>query len=342
MTPLCLLALLEAAASGTPAAPVPPSRALVVIALPANATHAMTLALNRLRGEAISVGFEVRLVDATTETLSLAELDGISVGLAPAAVVAISRPGADAQAQHTLDVWFLDRKSGKTSVAHLDAADVADAPDRADVVVAVRAVDFIRARMFDALAEQRAEPVPAPPSAPKDTPVRRYDVAAGLVVLGTPSGFAPSVVPQLAAGYRLTRWLRLGVTGFGFGTEPERNTAVGSVSVGQRFVGASLGLLGPEWHRVQPVLEVGGGEHWVVTRGEGTEQSIGLAQTRSSPAVAASAGFLVDLAANLALEVRGGTLWLHSRVDINAPADTTIGSVGRPLWFGGVALGARL
>jgi hypothetical protein len=339
---LHLLALLEVSAVGPTVAPEAGAHALVVVALPANATRAMTEALNRLCGEAISVGFEVRLVDATTEVLSLAQLDGMSAGLKPAAVVAISRPGGGEQVQHAFDVWFLDRKSGKTSVAHLDAGEVDGEPERADVVNAVRAVDFIRARMFDSLAYQRAEPPPSPPPAPKATRVPRFDLFAGLTVLGTPSGFAPSLAPLIAAGYRPLPWLRVGLTAFGFGNEPERTTLGGSVNVGQRFVGASVALLGPHWHRLRPTLELGGGEHWVIARGHAEEPYVGATRTLSSPAASTLAGLVVDIAPYLVLELRGGTLWLQRRADIDAPEGTGLGSLGRPLWVGSVLLGARL
>jgi hypothetical protein len=342
VTAFHLLALLAAGALvGTTAVPEAPAQALVVVALPANATSAMAEALNRLRGEAISVGFEVRLVDATTESLSLAQLDGISAGLLPAAVVAISPPSDEAQVQHAFDVWFLDRRSGKASVAHLDAREVADAPERADVVVAVRAVDFIRARMFDTLAGLRAQPAPSPPPVPKDAPFARYDLAAGLVVLGAPSGFAPSLTPQIAAGYRPAPWLRVGLTAFGLGTEPERRTQVGGVSLGQRFVGASVSLLGRKWHRLQPMVDVGGGEHWVIASGDGTASYVGRTVTLSSPAASALAGLLFDIAPHLALELRGGTLWLLREASICATPELCLGSLGRPLWFGGGLLTAR-
>jgi hypothetical protein len=340
VTACVLLALLGAAPSSGAASPAG-ERAIVLVAVPANATGAMTEALNRLRGEATAVGFEVRILDAQTDTPSLTQLEALSAGLAPAAVVAISHPGEGEHAQHAFDVWFQDRGSGKAQVAHLDAGDVADAPERADVVVAVRAVDFIRARMFDTLAGRRREPPPAPPP-PAAGRAERFELAAGLAVLGNPSGFAPSVAPLLAAGYRPTSWLSLGVHAFGFGTQAERSTQVGSVRVGQRFVGAWLGLLAPPWQRLRPMLELGGGEHWTLAGGQGTGGNLGRTKTLASLAFSAVAGLELALLPHLALALRGGTLWLQSRADIFAPAETPQGSLGRPMWFGSLLLGVRI
>jgi len=341
-----LLALLNAA--GATAVPEVPGQALVVVALPANATRAMSEALNRLRGEALAVGFEVRLVDSPTETLSLEQLENRSAGLKPAAVVAISRPGTSETAAHTFDVWFLDRGSGKASVAHIDTGDIGDAPERADVVVAVRAVDFIRARMFEALTNRRGEPpAPAPalahpPPPPREAPIRRHDLAIGVAILGTPGGFAPSLALQLSAAFRPAPWLRLGFSAFGWGNKPERSVEVGTVRLEQRFVGAWVGLVGPTWHRLQPMVELGGGEHWLVARGEGKDNNLGLTKTLSSPAATIVAGLAVELLTPLSLEVRGGTLWLQSQDEVCAPDTTCFGTLGRPLWWGAMLLGARL
>jgi hypothetical protein len=41
----------------------------------------------------------------------------------------------------------------------------------------------------------------------------------------------------------------------------------------------------------------------------------------------------------LALELRGGTLWLQSQARIYSAADTYLGSLGRPTWSGSARLG---
>jgi len=325
--------------AGNTAVPDSSLHALVVVALPANANHAILEALNRLRGEATSVGFEVRLVDASTESLSLVQLDGLSAGLRPAAVVAFSRSEDSGQATHSLDVWFLDRASGKTSVAHLSADRSTDAEDRADVVIAVRAVDFIRARMFDTLASRPVTPAPAPPRRQQVAHVQSYQLAAGLGVLGGGAGFSPSLAAQIALGYRLTAWLHIGVTVLGLGTEPGRDSEVGRVSLDQRYIGANLALRGRAWRRLQPILELGAGEYWVSAQGTPAPGNVGHSVDLSSPGATTSLGLALTLLPYLALELRAGALWLQSRVRVTA-GDIYLGSVGRPIWLGGAFLAA--
>jgi hypothetical protein len=336
---LVLLGLVQAAVAGSPASGGP-APALVVVALPAEAEPAIIEALNRLRGEATSVGFEVRLVSSASDALSLPELESLWAGLKPAAVVTFARPAGGGHAPHALEVTFLDRGSGRSTVAHLDAGEVAEGQERADVIVAVRAVDFIRARMFDALAGRRVESAPPPPPPPPAARVARFDLAAGLAVLGVPAGFSPSLAPQLAAGYRPAAWLRLGFTAAGFGSEPSRATSAGSVNLAQWFVGATATWLGPRWRRLQPAVELGGGEHWLTVRGDGLAPYTGQSVTLTSLAGLAAAGLAVEILPTLALEARGGTLWLQNEAKVNGTKEDYLGSLGRPLWFGSFLLRA--
>ncbi len=315
--------------------------ALVVVALPTNANRAILEALNRLRGEATSVGFEVRFVDAATESMTLARLDGLSRGLRSAAVVAFAGPEEGAQSAHALDVWFLDRASGKTSVAHLTADEDVDALDRSDVVLAVRAVDFIRARMFDTLAGRQLEPASPEPRSQRPT-LRNNYLAAGLGVLGGTARFSPALTPQIEVAYRWTEWGRVGLTAFGFGTSPHNDGSSGRVSLDPRFIGASLTVFGRAWHRLHPVVEAGGGEFWLRVRGEAQSSSVGQGQTStlSSPGASLAVGLAVSVLPSLSLELRAGTLWLQSQVRIDSTEDTDLGSMGRPTWLGSARLGA--
>ena len=339
---LGLFGLLQADIAGKPAIVEQgetDSPALVVVALPANANRAILEALHRLRGEAISVGFQVRFVDATTESMTLTQLDGLSRGLRSAAVVALAGPESGVQTAPSLDVWFLDRASGKTSVAHLTADDDADAADRGEVVLAVRAVDFIRARMFDTLAGRQVEPEQPPPRQ-EVARVRSSYLAAGMTVLGGAAGFSPALAPQIEVGYRLTEWARVGATAFGLGTNPHNDGVRGRVNLAPGFVGASLTVFGRVWHRLQPTLAVGAGEFWVRVRGEAKSPNDGgTTVTLSSPCADLSIGMAVHILPYLALELRGGTLWLQSQARIYSAADTYLGSLGRPTWSGSARLG---
>jgi hypothetical protein len=314
--------------------------ALVIVALPANANWPIVEALNRLRGEATSVGFEVRFVEAEAESMTLAQLDRLSRGLRSAAVVAFAGPDNSAQSSHSLDVWFLDRASGKTSVAHLTADDVADAADRSEVILAVRAVDFIRARMFDTLAGRQPEPALSK-SRPDSARIRRKYLGVGMGVLAGMPGFSAALVPEIEVGYHFAEWGRVGAMAFAFGSQPGNDGSNGRVSLDPRFVGASLTVMGRAWHRLQPALEVGAGEFWVRVQGEAQFPNVGQTVTLSSLCADLAGGMTVTFLPYLVLDLRAGSLWLRSEARIYSTGDTYLGSVGRPTWFGSARLGAR-
>ncbi len=304
---------------------------LLVVAVPPRATEAMLEALSRLRGEAASVGFEVRIVDANTEALSLLSLEGRSPSLQPAAVVTLTGM-AEGGDPHSLDVSFLDRGTGKISVAHL-LADDPSAADRSDVVMAVRAVDFIRARMLDTLTSKQPDVAPSkPPTLP---PGRRVYLAAGLGVLGNGSGFSPAWTPQLEAGYQKGTWLRVGVFALGLGTRPalDDSKARASVRIEQTFVGLSATVLGHAWHNLQPALDLGGGEYWVTVTGSAEQPGIARTTTLLSLGALASAGVVLKILPFLAIEANAGTLWLRSRPEIDSTLGNHLASLGRPTWL---------
>jgi hypothetical protein len=313
------------------------SPALVIVALPPNANRPILEALNRLRGEATSVGFDVRFVEATAESMTLAQLDRLAHGLQSAAVVAFAGPDDSAPSAHSFDVWFLDRASGKTSVAHLSADDVANAADRTEVVLAVRAVDFIRARMFDTLAGRRPEPVRLEPR-PDGARIRRRYLGAGLRVLAGPPGFSVALAPHIEVGYGFAEWGRLGAMALGLGSQPVNDGSSGRVSLDPRLVGASLTILGRAWHRLQPALAVGAGEFWVVVQGQAQSPNVGQTATLSSLYADLAVGMSVTILPYLMLDLRAGSLWLRSEARIYSTSDTYLGSVGRPTWFGSAQL----
>lgn len=316
--------------------------ALVLVALPLNADAVMIEALHRLRGEATSVGFDVRLVSRSDEFLP-GQLDGLWKQWHPAAVVTFARREGGDSGLRSLEVTFQERATGKVSVAQIAAPDEGDGEGRAEVIVAVRAVDFIRARMFDTLVGRRAEPpapvvAPTSPSSPSSpssprAPTPRLSLAGGLVLLGTPSGYASSFLPRMSAGYAPKPWLRIALSAAGLGTRPERATGLGTVSLDQRLLTAEVTWTGPIWHRLQPLATVAGGGYWVIVRGDGDGGGVGQTVTLWSPAGLATLGFAVHLGTYVHCELTAGTLWLQNRVNVGTSA-VGLGTLGFPSLFG--------
>jgi hypothetical protein len=297
----------------------------------------MEEAISRLRGEATSVGFEVQVLGSS---------DGVGAsgtslpsGVEPVAVVTLSRVGAGMMG-HAVDVTFLERASGRSSSVHLVAQDSPLDPGRGDVVVAVRAVEFIRARMADTLARRKiSKPVVEPASAPPR--LRRVHLGLGAVVLTSWSGFGAAIVPSIDVAFRPAPWLGIGLIACGLGTRPHLATAVGGVSIDTRYLGVTASVSGREWHRLQPVFEVGGGTHRLVVRGDADDGYLDQTTSLSSPAATAALGLSLRLTPALALDGRAGTLWLLKQARVYAPADKQVASIGRPVGIFAFRLVAR-
>jgi hypothetical protein len=334
---------------------------VIAVILPHAPDASMLEALNRLRGEADSVGFELRLVEAEPDGEPRAQLDSVARSLSPAAVVALvgrreataapdgagpapdqpSSPTVDASPAYasigSIDVWFLDRVTGETSVGHLTVEE--EAGSRAELVLAVRVVDFIRARMFDSLVRARAEAkAERPPPVTHALAGRRF-VAVGVSSTGSFAGFGIAFLPTLELGYTVREWLRLSVTAAGFGSEPRQETTAGSATLKQKLLGLrALFMARPRW-RLQPFVEAGATAYFVSVHGVGYSGNVGYSPSGWSPGARATAGLVLILARHLALQLDAGAMVLAREPRVFV-ADVEVARTGRPAWLGSALLGA--
>lgn len=317
-----------------------PASSVIAVIIPAAATPSMLDALNRLRGEATSVGFEIRLVEPLPPAGPQAQLERVARDLAPAAVVALSgggRAGEDASALAAVEVWFLDRASGKISVGHLSVE--ANAGDRVEQALAVGVVDFIRARMFDSLvqasATSKAERLPSA----EPIRLRAYQVSAGLGTLGSFSGFSPTLLPLVEASLTLRPWLRLSLAAGGLGTRVRQSTAAGSVEIAQRLLKVGATFFAPPLARRWYVNgETGFAVLFVATRGAGSSGFAGQTPTGASLGVHCSGGVLLALTSHVVLQSSLGALWLFREQQVFI-ADDQVASTGHPTWLASAMVG---
>ena len=329
---------LPSASSASPSS----TSSVIAVIVPFATSLSMVDALTRLRGEAASVGFEIRLVETPTGNDPLAQLDRVARDLGPAAVVALvgSREASHpvGAAIGTIDVWFLDRATGKTSVGHLSVAE--DAGDRADLVLAVRVVDFIRARMFDSLVRtktltpERSSTVAVPRTS------GRFFLALGMAGTGSFSGFSPAYLPQLHMGYGVRPWLRLTLAAAGLGTQPRALSVpfAGSASIEETLAAFSLSIFAPAWWRIVPWVQAGVSFIRVAIHGDGFSGYLGHDTSSWSPGCLASAGIEVVLSPHLVVQLSGGAMVLvkEPRVYI---ANVEVARTGRPAWLGSALVG---
>jgi hypothetical protein len=338
---LALVVLQGLAGTGAHSQPLPGSTsAVIAVIVPDAATSSMVDALNRLRGEATMVGFEIRLVEPLAGTTAQSRLERVARELSPAAVVALLADGRDSeggQAIRAVDVWFLDRTSGRISVGHLPVEE--GAGDRAEQALAVGVVDFIRARMFDSLVRASVESKAERPRSIPAIPLGRYQVFAGLGAMGSFSGFSSALLPFVEAGFALRPWLRLSLAGGGFGTRVDRRTSAGSVDIAQRLLktGATF-VAAPVGRRWYLQAETGLSLLFVATRGTGNSGFSGHAPAGSSPGLHCLGGVALALSSHLVLQSSVGALWLLREQQVYI-ADSQVARTGHPTWLGSAMLG---
>jgi len=335
-----IFALLHAAGMGPGGnSPVAPPSTVIAVILP-NAPNASILeALNRLRGEADSVGFELRLVEGEANAEPLSQLDSVARGLAPAAVVALvgkqAGEGTNPSPVGSMDVWFFDRTTSKTSVGHLTVDE--EAGERTDLVLAVRAVDFIRARMFDSLVRTLAEAKAKRRPLVTHELVGREFVAAGVVATGSFSGFPVAWLPSIELGYSVTTWLRLGLGASGLGTRPRRENASGSATIDQKVAKVNATFLARTWWRLTPFVEAGASAYFVSVHGVGKSGNVGNDPSGWSPGAIASAGLGLVVSPRVFAQLTGGGMLLFKEPKILITQDE-VARTGRPSWLASALL----
>jgi hypothetical protein len=356
-----MLALLQGLA-GPPVggAPVPlsvpssePALATVVaVILPKTPSAPILEALYRLRGEAYSVGFELRLVQAEDNVETRAQLAAVARALAPTAVVALvggtdtalpseaenTAPGAPpaSMAFGSIDVWFLDPATGKISIGHLTVE--SEAGHRADQVLAVRVVDFVRARMFDSLVRASAEArAKRRPSVTYQTE-GRYRLAAGLAATGSFSGMAAAYLPTLQFAFALNSWLRLSLGVEALGTETRKENSKGSATAKQALIKVGVEMALPGWWRFYPFAEGGAVAYAVSVRGEGFGGNVGYNPWGWSSGLFANVGLGVVLSRHCVVQFSGGGMALQNEPKIRITG-AEVAATGRPAWLAGALVG---
>jgi hypothetical protein len=362
-----------ASPSLSPSAPSPgPSSAqrppaVIAVVAPPFADPAVTEALSRFRGEAVSVGFEVTVVTGSTGATPLAQMESAAhAGSAVATVAFVS--GGDPRA---LDVWFTDRLTGKTVEGHVSVEN--ESGDRAPVVLAVKAVDFLRARMFDFLAARpRENPVPDEAVGAAPTPASGADSGAssaldgatrglaraaappasraprpsgltlslGVAALRSLQGLGTMVLPLFRAGYGLGGWSSVRLSLGGLGTRSRVDAAGGSATVAEDLAMAEW-VIAPGRGRLRSTLCLGVGVHDVRATGEAAAPYTTRSTGRLLLAGALSAGVGVALGERLSLVAEAGAFVLAPEPQVRI-AGLDAGRTGRPGLSLAVTVEARL
>lgn len=241
----------------------------------------------RLRGELVSAGFDVRVIDPPLGADTRASLEEAAAGPEVEAVVAILGGGSSDASGNSAELWVIDRVTGKTVVRRVPTP--AGSTHGAEVL-SIRALELLRASFLEvALSASHAPKVTEqPPAPPPSTEVTRltnaaiadvvgnrwpstWALEAGGCVLGSLEGVTPSVMPLVRVQRAIGDQGLARITFAGFGTRPRITNAQGGTGEEAEVV-QQFGILEAGYrfraNRVfQPFISAGAGSLHVSAAG---------------------------------------------------------------------------
>ena len=358
--PLLAAALLNLAVATVALAAATPSR-VVVLARTDDADDVTGEALARVSGELTAAGFDVRAVRVPSSADPRATVESVGRDLSPAAAFAIFPGAPTPDGRPSAEIWVSDRLTGRATVEHL-SVDPRDA-DRRAAVLAVRAVELLKASVAELWVGDSALPgaaAPGPPSSPpppKDVggattavraapavPATRLvatDSGTGLeaatAIVGHVGGFPPDVAPMLRLSVGVGRRLAVRLDAFGLDRGWTLTTADGTARVRMQLATANVVMTFRQGRRLQGRRSAGLGAARVDVTGTGNGIWIGQSKdvwTGMGGAGAGAAAYLTPALAVVA-ELDAELFWHRPAVSVGS---TIPGQVGAPALLGTLGL----
>jgi hypothetical protein len=291
---LALVATLAAQAGWT---------ATVILVRPANPKAVTAEALVRIHGELVSAGFDVQITASTPGADPRASLEQTASGNNVDAVVALLgdvSPGS-------VEVWVIDRVTGKSVVRRIPNQ---PGSDRAAEILAVRAIELLRASLLEIAMAGSGEPV----AAPKPPPVEvtrfvdraldsrrdsRVAIEVGGSLVASFDGMGPALLPMVRFDLALGSYVVMRATAAGLGTRARVQAQSGWADLAEQFGLIEAGVRLRPRQRLQPFFSVGvGAQH---TSAEGRPSSIYSSLYQGE--TAGRWAFLADAGAGLRLSL---------------------------------------
>ncbi len=335
---LLLLCAASPAASGEPAR--------VVLVRPGAADPSISEALIRIRGELVADGFDVELLDAQSASAPRPTMDDAGQQAGSAALIGLFL-APDGQAA---ELWVVDPRTNETLVRRIDTR--GEAREHIVEVLAVRAVELLRASLLELLMSSRrsAAPAAAPPPSEVSRQVSRraersldpprrsmWGVELGGGLLASPGGIGPALL--LIARLRVAPLGpiegRLSLAGLG--TAPRVAGPQGSATVQQRFGLVELAALPWPELRLRPRFSVGLGALHVAVDGEASWPYRGVHRAQWAFAADAGAGVEFEIVRRIDVVVEAHALVAHPYPVVRF-VETEAARGARPALLGSLSL----
>jgi len=275
-------------------------------------------AFARLRGELRASSFQLVVIPVESEFDPKHAVNTMAGSLRPAAVFAVYSTRSEAGEPLSLEIWMADKTSGRTFVQR-QAIDAEKAP-RAASVLAVQAVELLKARLADA-SLPLPQPPPAPAEPPSPPPTPPPILPPDPVPASEPRSFTVGFGAEAGIGLLLTfgaievTWTPLLRLSYGALIGAETNRPVGfsgrlslaglgssaeiAASAGSASVDVSLALLEGVFSlapaaRVEPFVSAAAGFTQIGIEGRGLSPYLGRSETVRTPLSGFGAGLAFE------------------------------------------------
>lgn len=237
--------------------------ATVILVRPANPKAVTAEALVRMHGELVSAGFDVQITASTAGADPRASLEQTASGNNVDAVVALLgdvSPGS-------VEVWVIDRVTGKSVVRRIPNQPESN---RAAEILAIRAIELLRASLLEIAMAGSGEPV----AVPKPPPVEvtrfvdraldarrdsRWAIEVGGSLVASFDGVGPALLPMVRLDLALGSYVLMRATAAGLGTRARVQASSGWADLAEQFGLIEAGVRLRPRKRLRPFFSLGAG-----------------------------------------------------------------------------------
>jgi hypothetical protein len=318
----------------------------------------------RVRGELSAAGFHVVSREPPSGVGPERAVASAGADLAPSAVLWIVAAREHSETAPALEIWLSDRLLGKVSMARLRGA---EGPGQTPKVLAVEAVELLRARMSElrvhdeqdqALASEsgadgwveqptvvEAAPRPDTHSVPSEQVASSrerpwFGVSLGFAYLLSSGSLPGAPMPTLALslglgeprGDALPLSCDLALQAGGFSPHEHLSEEHGSAEVDHAFGELRAALRVVTRVPIEPFLGLGFGVYTLGVRGQATAPFAGHDARYWAPTASASLGLRSRPFAHLSFVAAAGLLAAFSRAEVHV-ADTLAARAGGTMWL---------
>jgi hypothetical protein len=312
----------------------------VVVLRPPGTDEVTTGALARVRGELTAAGFDVREIPQEPGRDVRDALETAGRDLDPIATFAIVRVPSGGAGGAAADIWVCDRLTGKSMIQSVHLERSPSDPERGAAVLAVQAVELLKASLAQywivPAAPPPREPAPPRPEATAPAPAPELPFASLGLAAEAGVGWLDSMGAVGAVWEPIVRLSYGGPGGWaarlsfgGLGSDTELHAAQGSAALDQ-----SVGTLEAvrSFHagdHVQLFGSAGAGVYRLHVTGVGTGGAVGTVSSSLSALAIAGGGVALPLGAHFALVAEGQAL-VTAPSPVVRIAGAEVGRTGRP------------